>query len=161
MHSKLWHCNVPEEEENGHCNVPRYDSSDLGKWVKSVRGQYYRLMRGSQESTNLTASEIARLTKIGLAFPKFNTMTNFPKRRSWEEWMELCKKFAEENGHLKIPRARPTLGGFSTRLRAAYKKKEEEGRTCNFLTDEQLWELNDMGFVWLVRPSRDRDQKGI
>lgn len=129
--------------ERGHCNIPSSDTSELGKWVKYTRHEYSRLLRGEQSP--LTSMEIAKLTEIGVVLPQ----TTMGKRRTWEEWMELCRSFLAENGHLKIPRSHPTLGDFCGRVRNAYKVRQE-GRQSTYLTDERERELDDMGFVWQV-----------
>jgi len=114
---------------------------------------------------NSQKKKILKLKEIGFnyeiqATPK-NPATPSPegkkpvKRKNFSEWLEELKKFKEVHGHTRVPRHESewkSLGKWVSNVRSAKK-----GMMTLKLTEDQIKQLDEIGFVWDA--SDDRSSK--
>eukprot|EP00581_Thalassiosira_minuscula_P008441 CAMPEP_0183708502 /NCGR_PEP_ID=MMETSP0737-20130205/4808_1 /TAXON_ID=385413 /ORGANISM="Thalassiosira miniscula, Strain CCMP1093" /LENGTH=465 /DNA_ID=CAMNT_0025936395 /DNA_START=226 /DNA_END=1620 /DNA_ORIENTATION=- len=79
----------------------------------------------------------------------------------WKEKMEALKIFKNENGHTNVPKTEKykQLGRFVNNQRQFYRKKLE-GET-NSLTDARVKALEEIGFVWSMKPISESRAKAL
>jgi hypothetical protein len=88
-----------------------------------------------------------------------------PMRISWEDRMEMLRKYKGENGSLMIPiryKKNPSLGKFVHNTREQFKlfhKKTPEGykKKCS-LTAERIKQLDDLGFLWTTERTKRQNE---
>ena len=136
----------PYYRNHGNCNElsrdPSYDK--LRRWCTLQRQSYNR--RQNSE-TSLTPIQIKMLKSIGFEFSSLRT----EKRCTWKEMFTKLKEYKEKNGDCLVPQKftdDPKLGRWVDKQRHWYKCKKE-GRKCS-ITQNQIDELDSLGFVWSV-----------
>lgn len=121
------------KEEHGHMFVP--DGHRLGTLVRSLR----RRRKGQRKmGPPLMPAQIAALDAIGF---EWNGKTKYV---SWVERIEALKAYKEEHGNLLVPFSyvgQRKLGQFASNMRSRYRRGAQ-------LTEEEIAELNSIGFVW-------------
>ena len=76
------------------------------------------------------------------------------KQKSFEERMVELREYRSEHGDCKVPakfQANPSLGNWCHNIRQSYRMKQEGKKTKNKLTEENINELNGLGFEWRCR----------
>lgn len=82
-------------QEHGDLNVPA-DYVVEGIWLNKWLNEQKQIYRGNRPGKTLTARQIARLEKIGIAW-------NSQSERVWDERYEEARQFFREHGNLEIP----------------------------------------------------------
>jgi hypothetical protein len=112
----------------------------LGNWVVTQRRLYNKLITGKPGRVCLDAVKMQRLTEIGFQFrPRGKYMT-------WDDQMQILRKFRDEHNHCRVPVNHPELGNFVKLVRRENKKKLSGEKTS--LTDARKEELEGLGFVF-------------
>lgn len=119
--------------ENGDARVPQThrtaDGFGLGRWV--------HLHRQNRKQRKLTTDQIAALDALGFVWES--------RADNLTRGLAALKAYPAEDGQRHVPTSHRTsdgfdLGGWANRLRAA--------RRSNGLTQEQIDQLEALGFVW-------------
>eukprot|EP00591_Stephanopyxis_turris_P003250 CAMPEP_0195513032 /NCGR_PEP_ID=MMETSP0794_2-20130614/4791_1 /TAXON_ID=515487 /ORGANISM="Stephanopyxis turris, Strain CCMP 815" /LENGTH=515 /DNA_ID=CAMNT_0040640949 /DNA_START=46 /DNA_END=1593 /DNA_ORIENTATION=- len=164
--------------QNGHVNVP-LSHPELGIWVSTQRSQYKRYIQDdnhSYSSFNMKPERIAALEKLGFAW----TVKGYNRQLPWEERYEHLKEYKRKYGHTNVPRT-DELGRWvlTQRKYVRYIKQHEQqlqqenndGSSTptttltskevaymkNYMTQERIEALNEIGFEWTLRKSRRHD----
>ena len=113
----------------GHCRVAqklKVEGLGLGIWVNTQRHLYAKNM--------LSPERVVRLNKLGFSWD--------PLAEQWEEAFIALEKFAEREGHCRVPAGRleggVKLGGWVNKQRSRRK----------MLTPERVSRLESIGFAW-------------
>ena len=126
-------------KKHGHTNVPSKANGKL-----EPLGQFVQRQRTAFRAGKLTADKIKRLEDIGFEWRKCGV---------WEKHFRSLIRYKEENGDCLVPRhfkPNPLLGGFVLRQRAAFKAGK--------LSEDKVSKLNEIGFVWRAKKSRNSTQ---
>jgi Helicase associated domain len=135
----------------GNCLVPsRYPPNpELGIWVGTQRTQY-RLFQEAKESgsgalhgTSMNEDRIRQLEELGFVWALRNGSDT-----TWRKHINDLSDFQGNHGHCCVPahyKRNPLLGEWAAAIRYAYLHRDENG----LLDDEQVDELNSLGFSWL------------
>ena len=130
-------------EQYGDIEVPkRYftpEGYSLGLWLLTQRRVYKGDVNG-----NLTQVQIDKLNALGMRWESVKDV-------AWERYYTAAKRYYEEHGDLLTPAAYVdsegvTLGRWLSQLRV-YKSS---GIKSNYLTDERVKALEEIGMVWAV-----------
>jgi len=137
------------KEEFGHCNVPTNSANpSLGYWCSDMRKTYKKIQKGMKVNYNLSQDRIERLEVIGF---KWQASRN-ENDKTFEKRCRELTSFKEEFGHCNIPQGysgNPSLGRWSSVMRQAYKKIQNEMNTRN-LSQARIERLEEIGFEWKV-----------
>lgn len=135
----LWMENLEKlkayKAKHGHCDVGIEEDDDdavLLRWVKK--------QRQSQKIGELTVERKALLDSIGFSW---SSETN---DRKWREMFQLLQQYHAENGDTDVSgrsRVNQKLG--------YWVRRQRERRKENFLEDEQIKMLDELGFTWKSR----------
>ena len=125
--------------EHGDLNIPkRYTTPaglSLGEWLTTQRR-----VRAGQIPGNLSEQQIARLDSIGMEWGNRNDA-------AWEHGLEEARKFREQFGNLQVPAKYRTKGGY---LLGAWITNARKRRSDGRLTEERIWQLDQLGMTWNV-----------
>ncbi len=130
-------------EENGDLNVPkRYVTESgytLGSWLATQKRVYSGKVNGI-----LTSEQIKRLENIGICWENIHDI-------AWHKFYAAAEKYYAEHGNLLVPATDKKLygvklGRWIANLRT-YKKSKIK---TNYLTDERIKLLDNIGMVWDV-----------
>ncbi len=133
--------NIMQQAENGHCNVPTSNSTDLALWVAAQRRMYNKLVAGKPgKRASLDAVKMQRLTELGFAFRPRGSYA------SWDDQIKGVWEFKKANGHCRIPVNHPTLGSFVKLVRRDY-KNWSQGKPSS-MTPEREEALKEVGFAF-------------
>jgi Helicase associated domain len=157
----------------GHCNVPaRYtENRKLGIWVGAQRQQYRSLQQPRKGSTRrrpppLNQKRIDLLNELGFVWTVRSRDTTTAD--SWDRRMQDLAEFNATHGHCRVPAIyplNPELGAWVEAQREQYKiytKGKREGETLSAamtLTPERVKQLTDMGLVWSLPPSEQKEEE--
>lgn len=165
----------------GDCYVPQHyrgssGKSTLGHWVDKQR-QIYRQWQVQNNNTNihqnkmnstitpspLIQSRIEKLDAIGFEWSAKHKM-NAPRDRLWYQRLEDLIQYKKQHGNCLVPLRyglNPKLGRWVVTQRQQYHLKKiqdeegvEEGKMKSMMTEERMKTLEELGFVWIVRPTR-------
>jgi superfamily II DNA or RNA helicase len=121
--------------KHGHCDVGIEEEGDdavLLRWMKK--------QRQSQKTGELTVERKALLDSIGFSW---SSETN---DRKWREMFQLLQQYHAEHGDADVSgrsRVNQKLG--------YWVRRQRERRKENFLEDEQIKMLDELGFTWKSR----------
>ena len=119
------------KDEHGNVDVPqRY--SNLGAWVNRIR----------YKKNELDQAKIRQLEDMGF---KWKVKAS-PK--SWPGWIAELQAYKDEHGNVDVPQSSSGLGAWVGRMRKKMSKNE--------LDDDEIRQLEDMGFKWRVRGKRKK-----
>ncbi|CAB9505289.1 helicase [Seminavis robusta] len=125
--------------EHGNCLVPREYEKDLelGRWVRQQRTR-----------KSLSDEQKSQLDALGF-------MWKVPHKKkaqvSFEEMLERLQGFKQRYGDCMVPAIYPEdlpLGRWVQRMRQDYKK--------NILTDQQIFQMDSLGFTWKCARGRQK-----
>jgi len=136
---------------HGHCGAPTYDKENkkLGLWVKAMRKEYKKFMKG--EDTSLTCEQVGKLNDLGFEW-KLLHQAKVP----WQTRFEQLKEFKTLHGHCRVTKAwNLALYNWVIKKRQFYVRLKRGQKSP--LTEEQITELNSLGFDW--KPVRGRKKK--
>jgi hypothetical protein len=165
--SRTWDDNfqklVTFKNENGHCVVPTakkpgYDFRSLSIWVQRERRRYREMKAHTPDQPRprkmMTEEQAQKLTELGMVW-QANT------ERTWEDYYEELLQFKEDNGHASVPQIyglNRALGNWVHRMRRHMRMRRRGlHHKQKTLTDDRLQLLNDVGFVWMTKPTPKRD----
>jgi len=77
------------------------------------------------------------------------------KEEKWATHFEECQQYREKNGHCKIPtsyKENKSLGNWVQELRRNYKLQKQGMKPRVELTEEQIEQLDELGFHWGFTP---------
>lgn len=126
------------KKRTGHFNVPQKGNT-LGKWVNDQRTQYKKLMDGGR--SNLTEARKRILEGIGFSWNA--------KEANWHERLEELAVYKELHGHTRVPIRENKLGRWVDKQRTEFRR--------SYLSDERKAKLDELGFVWHLRPKSSTD----
>ncbi|CAB9502110.1 helicase [Seminavis robusta] len=124
------------QEDNGHCRVPGADGK-LGAWVFTQRKRH--------KQGKLTKERFQKLQEMGFTWDVHASFD--PLGEDWLAMFANLKKFQEENGHSRVPRAHEKLGSWVCFQRKLY----NQGK----LNKARFQKLQELGFTWVLRDSSD------
>ncbi len=122
---------VEYKNKYGHCNVTRQANEyySLSRWVERMR----------EEKDKLPKEKLDKLNELGIRWDFADEL--------WEKHIEMLRQFKEEHGHCDVPLSKnKLLHHWITYLRTIYKENK-----LNSLTEDNIKELNDLGFNWDYR----------
>ncbi|MCX6131327.1 MAG: helicase associated domain-containing protein, partial [Proteobacteria bacterium] len=120
------------KEENGHCNVQRFNCSDdeFLSWVKTQR-----LL---SSDGNIDANRKAQLDELGFF--------ELEKINPWEVMYEKLKQYHAINGNVHVPNK------WKDDLKLAFwVSQQRQKRKKNLLSHDQIQLLDSLGFIWYQR----------
>eukprot|EP00980_Cylindrotheca_fusiformis_P021155 scaffold8128_cov60-Cylindrotheca_fusiformis.AAC.7 len=128
------------KEEHGHCRVPQHYKPNiyLSQWVK--RQRYYRKHRPEL----LSESRIQKLDELGFVW---DAQEDF-----WKTRFEELKTYKHMHGHCNVPckhSANQKLATWVKCQRRQYKLRTM-GKPSS-MTEERIFLLEELGFVWKIR----------
>jgi len=128
-------------------SVPNRYTPDmaLGQWVKNLRWEWKKLQRG--EKSRLTRDRLAELERLGFVWVHDNV--NNQGDEAFCRRLDDLKRFRDKYGHAMVPnrhKADCALGAWVKAQRYEMKKKKEGKKSA--LTDERIYLLEELGFVW-------------
>jgi hypothetical protein len=145
-------------KKHGHClvaDIRRKDHPDrsLSMWVAGQRRRYLE-KRGAVKKMHgaLTEEHEQRLTDIGFVWKA-------KVERPWEEYYGDLKDYHAQHGHSKVPQKfKPNmpLGHWVHRQRK-YRQHIRKGSKTAVLSEERIALLDRLGFVWMTKPTPNRD----
>lgn len=147
-------------EEHGNARVPSTLNTEkypkLGPWVARQR-KAYRCEKRREDGEivpspyKISQVRIARLEQLGFKWTGL-------KRVTWEEKVELLRKFVQEHGHTRVPvtldtTEYPKLGSWVKSQRKAYRnemliKEGSKPRCRERIAVWQIAMLESFGFEW-------------
>ena len=156
----------------GNSNVPQsyQENPGLGRWVRRQRVDYANIVSRSLSQSiadacldgcdDLTRYRIRKLVDVAFVFDLKNYI--------WYKRLGELKEFNQMNGHVRVPQHYTKgerwykLGLWVRNQRAMYNRlmnmdsnvpnsPDGDGFTYNFLTEERIQLLNDVGFCWDVQ----------
>ena len=92
-------------------------------------------------------------TKVN-ASSSSNTSTHRRRNTSQHQWNEkftALKEYKQLHGHVNVPKTYHQLGRFVNNQRQFYRRRMVDGEK-NSLTDERIQALEELGFVWSMKP---------
>lgn len=131
----------------GNCLVPHLypQNPALARWVKRQRYSYKVKVAG-QKASSMTPERIAALEGIGFVWDS--------QSAAWEERFCELSEFRQATGHCRVPanyRLNPKLARWVKCQRRQYKAYVDGEHST--LTNERIFNLESIGFEWLIRPS--------
>lgn len=132
-------------EVNGHCQISHRDleHDSLARWSKRQRYQY-KLLQDGKPST-MTLDRVAALKSLGFAFNAHEAV--------WFHRLDELKEFLRVHGHCNVPSNYDPNQKLSTWVKCQRRQHKllVAGRRSN-MTWPRVKLLEDLGFVWEVRP---------
>jgi len=132
----------------GHCDVPGMKSGEyqsLGRWCYNLRVSYKKIHKNEKPNSKLTEENIRQLEDAGF---KWNVSTS----RSFDERYAELLKHKEKFGHCNVQRTKSgeyqSLAVWCNDLRTSYKKIQRRESPNYKLTQENIRQLEDAGFMW-------------
>lgn len=119
-------------EKHGHMQVRKNHDGALKRWLDQQRFMYGRRELG--EATSLSDERIEKLESLGIVWRVHE--------KAWEDYYQQLKEFAEENGHLSVPRPHELYNW----IQAQRRNHNQESPTR--LSQERIERLDQLGFVW-------------
>ena len=140
---ELWQRGVRElcafREAHGHCIVPRRYSSSTGFQL----GQWVRYQRTYKSKRKLSEEQIKQLEDLGFVW-------NVPDHR-WQEGFNRLVAYKSEHGDVNVPFAHVTDDGDNL---GRWADRQRQSMVKGKLSEEQIKQLEDLGFVWNVHDHR-------
>ena len=131
-----------------------------GKMTKSEPQR--ELVRQTEGKSNLTKERRDKLNKIGFVWQAGKGGHGLPIDRLWKIRVKELKEFKKENKHCRVPKRYPqnkALARWVQNQRMAFKKWQKKEKSS--LTDERVDELNEIDFVWEVKPKSKESNKSV
>ena len=129
----------------GHCDVKTYgDDRLLGHWCSIVRRSKRMMDNNTRPIIRLSESNIRCLTEIGF---KFGHVKMIP----FDRYFEQLKAFKTKHGHCRVQICRGedrNLGLWCARVRRSKKAMTNNGAPEIILSEDNIRDLTDLGFVW-------------
>ena len=123
-------------QKEGHAKVPKSFVTDdefrLGSWVNRLR----------QRRDLLNDEQICRLDAIGFVWNNLNN--------AWERGFSHLEKYVQKEGHAKVPFKYESEDEFRF---GAWVNKQRSRK--NRLTSEQISRLDEVGFYWKLRKTKN------
>ena len=135
----------------GNCRITRGSvSPELYRFVSSARSQYKATME--VRSSPHIQEKIRLLQSIDFVFE----LDNLPSILGWDQRYEMLQNFHSQHGHCLVPQKHPTLGDWVKKMRQAYEYRSRgvKAKGSRQLSDENIAKLEELRFVWRVRPGR-------
>ena len=124
---------VAYKGEHGHLLVPhRYRTLEgfrLGSWVG--------VQRGAKKSDLLNCQQVQRLDALGFVWDV--------RKGEWKGNFQRLRAYAEEHGHVLVPRSYETPDGFKL---GGWVNMQRVAKSKGRLSREQIAKLDEYGFVW-------------
>lgn len=163
-HDEKWQAHYEElkvfSQKYGHC-IPtnrefqdkKYD--DLIKWVGRQRAAYAAVCEGRpfNGARSLTPARIKLLNQLGFEWKSSLQMT-------WDERFLQLVDYQREHGHTRVPQG-PGLGHWVLDQRKAYKHLGGPDYKNNYLTEERVRKLDELGFEWSLKNMGKRESTSI
>lgn len=132
----------------GHCRVPHAFASDpkLGEFVTDQRRQHRLRLEG--KSSHMTDERKAKLDELGFEF-------SLRQRVGWDERLAELVQYKHVHGDCDVPQQyeqNKALGKWVSKQREQYRNREQGKKSS--LTDERMSQLDDIGFTWIIHPSK-------
>ena len=128
-------------QTNGHLDVPSnyvtQDGIKLGIWISNIRNAY----QGINARPKPTPEQICQLESIGMNWES-------KLKRLWEAGFQQAQRYAQEHGHLYVPRDFVTQDGYPLG------KWVQQQRDTRRLTDERRKRLEEIGMDWTTSYDR-------
>ena len=132
--------------EFGHANIKQTFVTDDGYPLGRRTGQVRQLYNNS--SKIITEDTLKRLEKCGFVW---DATRKFP----YEQTIKELKEYKEEYGNLLVKRSYISPSGFKLGIMTSRLRLMKKGKTTTRpLTQEQIYELTELGFVWDARKSK-------
>ena len=128
---------VAYKGEHGHMLVPSSHRTFAGFGL----GQWVCLQRRAKKSNLLNSHKVQRLEALGFVWEIRS------RRSSWEENCRRLRAYAEEHGHVIVPRWYQTPDGFKL---GHWVSQQRMAKSYGKLKREQIAKLDEQGFVWDV-----------
>ncbi len=132
--------------QHGHMKVPKGKKDKeatkytvLANWVDTQRAQRKKRDRGEAKH-QMTDDRMARLNEIEFIWDS--------QKAAWESNLEKLKKYKQDNGDCKVPKAEARALSAWVDVQKAQKKKFDKGDPKAKISQERIAKLDDMGFVW-------------
>jgi len=130
--------------KHGHCEIPRNypDNPKLGSFINNMRSQ--------RNSGRLSSDRIAKLDALGFVWASTRTAEVGGEgiNAAWKTRFDELVRYKENNGDCNVPfkwPENPHLGGWVVRQR-------ERKKSGKLLPDQERM-LNEIGFIWKLRPN--------
>lgn len=133
------------KDEHGDCEVPPSLQTPLAHWVTQQHKEYQKVQDG--KPSRLTLERVQQLTDIGFVFRRV------AKSFTWEERMDQLRHYREKNGHLKVPKSDPLLGGFVNRQRYEYSKFKANRPSS--MNESRIKDLQSLNFIFVAGKKMD------
>ena len=121
-----------------------------GSWVHSQRCQYKSYHSDRKKGRGLTAERIKLLDSINFNWE--GTRGPQGSENKWQKRLKELKRYKTENGHCLVPQKYPSnqqLANWVKQQRTHYRFLQQ-GKYSS-LTDERLFLLDSIGFVWKTK----------
>jgi hypothetical protein len=148
------------KKNHGNVDVPTNFPEDpsLGHWVNRIRQSYRVISEGERPYNPLSEEQIEQLNSIGF---KFTVRGHQAKFKSFEERVEELMEYASVHGDVNVPKTykdNVPLARWCDKIRTSYRDQKEGKKTARRyeLTDDQIQQLEQMGFKWNFGAVRSR-----
>ena len=133
--------------KHGNCNVPATASSEyysLDQWCRKMRSSYKKIQEGKIPPKPLSQDQIGRLEALDFRWSK--------KSYVFEKWLAELTAFKAKHGNYNV-HATPSseyysLGQWCSKKRSSYKKIQEGKTPQRPLSQDQIGQLEALGFEW-------------
>lgn len=150
---RKWNQRVKElkayKRKHRDCLVPKgyKHNPKLANWVVTQRVQYQLWLK--REQSTLTKGRIVQLNKIDFVW----VVGCGVRDKRWKQRLEELKAYKKKHGNCIVPNIyedNAQLGKWVTTQRNQYNNLQKG--LHSHLTEERIHQLNNVGFVWRVRP---------
>lgn len=128
--------------EHGDTRVPK-SVPGLGTWVRNQRQAYQR--------GRLPAERQHLLDELGFEWNP--ALGRIREPRAWRENMAMLREYQAKHGHTHVPYSVSRLGSWVSQLRIS--------RQRGLLTEDQIAELDELGFDWLWSRKKQRTRASL
>lgn len=138
-------------------------SDDLQAWIASQQKAVNKEQRGEKVDPILTPYQLRKLKEIGFAA---KARTKAPVRsdtvKEFDDMMVKLTAFKEKYNTANVPGSYEDaeLAAFVKKLRERYAKMEKGKKPRGALTDQQIEQLNALGFAWRLPRGRPANLPG-